>query len=74
MSIQNKRQLETTRRKLTELEQQCAALKQQPATDAHVRELTLRSLHGLMKQLKEEIARYQTRAIQPISDAGARGD
>jgi hypothetical protein len=74
MSIQNERQLENTRRKLRELEQQCAALKQQPTTDAHVRELTLRSLHSLIRQLKEEVARYQTRAIQPVPDAGARGD
>lgn len=74
MSIENERQLENTQRKLRELERQCATLKHQPTTDAHIRDLTLRSLHSLMKQLREEIARYQTRAIQPILGPDARGD
>ena len=61
MSIRNQRQLENTRQKLRELEATCATIKGRPSDDARVRELTLRSLNNLVKQLKEEIARYEVR-------------
>lgn len=68
MSIHNARQLENTRRKLHELEQHRLALAQQSITDAerHGRELTLRSFGNLIKQLKEEIARYEAHATQDV--------
>ena len=62
MSLKNKRELEVTQNKLAMLEQQHAELKTRPAEDAHVRELTLRSLKRRIKQLQEEIARFHVQA------------
>jgi hypothetical protein len=61
MSILNQRQLQNTRQKLSELEERCAAIKQRPAANPRGREMTVQSLNGLIKQLKEEIARYELR-------------
>jgi hypothetical protein len=61
MSIENRRQLENTRMKLLELEQQYTKTDQAPGTDVHVRELTLRSLRKRINQFKEEIARFEAR-------------
>jgi len=61
MSIENRRQWENTREKLRELEQLFVRTQQEPA-DAHVRELTLRSLRKRINQFKEEIARFESRA------------
>jgi hypothetical protein len=44
MTIENRRQLENTRRKLQELEELYVRTQQGLATSEHVRELTLRSL------------------------------
>jgi hypothetical protein len=65
MSIQDDHELAVTRKKLHMLEERVAALKQRPADNAHVRELTVRSLMSLVNQLREEIARY-------TAGAGAR--
>ena len=62
MSLKNTRELEVTQNKLAMLEQQHAELKTQVAEDAHVRELTLRSLKRRIKQLQEEIARFHVQA------------
>ena len=64
MSIDNRRQLENTRAKLQELEHLYARTEQAPATDAHVRELTLLSLKKRINQFKEEIARFEARVSQ----------
>jgi hypothetical protein len=61
MSIENRHQLENTRRKLKELEQLYAKTQQGPAASEHVRELTLRSLKKRINQFKEEITRFETR-------------
>ena len=61
MSIDNRRQLENTRTKLQELEQLIAKTEQVPATDDHVRVLTLRSLKKRSNQFMEEIARFEAR-------------
>ena len=66
MSILNKRQLQNTQRKLKELEERCATIKQKPAVNPRTRELTIRSLNSLIKQLKEEIARYEARVTEPV--------
>jgi uncharacterized protein YigA (DUF484 family) len=66
MSILNKRQLENTQRKLKELEERCATIKQKPAANPRARDLTMRSLNSLIKQLKEEIARYEARVTEPV--------
>ena len=64
MSIENRRQLENSRMKLQELEQLYAQADQAPSTEAHVRELTLRSLKKRINRFKEEIARFEVRASQ----------
>jgi hypothetical protein len=64
MSIENRRQLENTRKKLRELEQLYAKTAQADATDEHVRELTLRSLKKRMNQFTEEITRFEARIKQ----------
>lgn len=64
MSIQNHRQLENTRQKLKELEERRAALSVDSVAEeeAYSRSLTIRSYGNLIKQLKEEIARFEARA------------
>lgn len=68
MSIENRRQLDNTRMKLQELEQQYAKTAQAPAADEHVRELTLRSLKKRISQFKEEIARFEARVSETASN------
>ena len=68
MSIKNQRQLENTRTKLHLLEKSYFELKEQPGPNAHVDELTLRSLKKLINQLKEEIARFEARASVTAKD------
>jgi polysaccharide deacetylase 2 family uncharacterized protein YibQ len=68
MSIQNDHELAVTHKKLQQLEERVATLKGQPTADAHVRELTLRSLKSLVNQLREEIARY-TAGRPVVSDS-----
>ena len=58
MGIRNEQELAVTREKLRLLEARVATLRGQEAPDAHVRELTLRSLMSLVNQLREEIVRY----------------
>jgi hypothetical protein len=62
MSIENRRQLDNTRAKLADLEHLYAQTAQDDGRDAHVRELTLRSLKKRINQFKEEIARFESRA------------
>jgi hypothetical protein len=65
MSIQNRRQLENTQRKLLVLEERCQMLEAEAegGTPAPARELTLRSLKKLINQMKEEVARFESRAL-----------
>jgi hypothetical protein len=58
MSIHNENELSVSQEKLRLLEERVAALTQEADGDAHVRELTLRSLNGIVNQFREEIARY----------------
>ena len=62
MNIQNEQELAVTREKLRLLEDRVAALTRETDGDAHVRELTLRSLKSMINQLREEIARNGARA------------
>ena len=68
MRLETQRQVEVTRRKLALLEEHYEEVRQKPAEDEHVRELTLRSLKKFINQLKEEIARFECHA-----SANARG-
>jgi hypothetical protein len=62
MSIENRRQLENTRKKLHELEALFMKTQQSQAAGEHARELTLRSLRKRINQFKEEITRFEVRA------------
>jgi len=62
MSLQGQRELEATQEKLRMLEERFEANQREQGGDEHVRELNLRSLKRLINQLKEEIARFQSRS------------
>lgn len=62
MDLKDEREVEVTREKLRLLESRYDALRREPATDAHIRELTLRSLKRMINQMKEEIIRFQSRS------------
>jgi hypothetical protein len=68
MSLSSRRELEITREKLRRIEEKYLALKVQPADDAHVRELSLRSLKTVINRLKEEITRFEVRALPAGED------
>ena len=61
MTLQTHRELEAAREKLRVLEQRYEAQKRERGGDGHVRELSMRSLRRLMNQLKEKIARFESR-------------
>jgi hypothetical protein len=50
-----------TREKLRSLVARYESVSRDPGGDAHVQELTLRSLKRTINQMKEEIARYESR-------------
>jgi hypothetical protein len=60
MTIENRRQWENTRVKLKELEE-LHERKRRESGDAHIHELTLRSLKKRINQFKEEMARFEAR-------------
>ena len=62
MNLQSHRELEATREKLRLLEERYEANKRQQGGDEHVRELSTTSLKQLINQLKEEIARFESRS------------
>jgi hypothetical protein len=59
MELKDERELEVTREKLQSLEARYQAVKQDSGEDAHIQELTLRSLKRMINQMKEEIARFE---------------
>ena len=61
MKLRSHRELESTREKLRLLEDRHAASQHEQGGDQHVRELSTRSLKRLINQLKEEIARFESR-------------
>jgi len=61
MTLRNNIELANTREKLRELEDRYEARRRETGADAHVHELTLRSLKQFINQLKEEIVRYECR-------------
>ena len=64
MSLKNDIELANTRAKLARLEARYERRCQETGGDAHVRELTLRSLKKMINQLTEEIVRYEIH--QPV--------
>ncbi len=66
MTLNDERRLEVTREKLALLERTFNEVKVDSSGTAHTREITLRSLRGLINRLKEEISRHETREKTPI--------
>ena len=62
MRIESRRELEVTRAKLKLLEERLAAVKAEPAENRRSQEWSVRSLTQTINQLKEEIARFESRA------------
>jgi len=62
MNLRNEHEVAVTREKLRSLEARYDSIRQAPAADAHVRELTLRSLMRMINQMKEEIIRFESKA------------
>ena len=65
MSLSNDTELANTRAKLALLEARYDALRSDTTDDAHVREVTMRSLRATINQFREEIARYEARQPAP---------
>jgi hypothetical protein len=66
MTIQNEHELDTTRRKLTALEQQLDEANARLDAETPLSEWTLRSLRKLIQQLREEIIRFESRAADAL--------
>jgi hypothetical protein len=62
MSIESRRELEVTRAKLKLLEERLAAARAEPAENRRTRDWSVGSLTQTINQLKEEIARFESRA------------
>jgi hypothetical protein len=62
MSLQSRREVDAASKKLRLLEERYEAEKRVQSGDAHVRELSMRSLKRLINQLREEIARFESRS------------
>lgn len=70
MSIESRRELEETRKKLQRLEERLAALLGEPVENPRAHEWSLRSLKQTINQMKEEMARFQSRAPKATGNAG----
>lgn len=62
MILHSFQELQNTKKKLEELEQQYEEARQDTEGDEEVRVWELESLKALINQLKEEIARYEAHA------------
>jgi hypothetical protein len=69
MTLRSVRELENTRKRLQELEQQYETARQESDGNEYGRELELRSLKGLINQLKEEIVRCEAHMAPPVKSA-----
>ena len=72
MELKDDYELQVTRSKLQTLEARFEASRCEPAENAHVQELSLRSLKRMINQLKEEIARFEAHETVTAEDAIAK--
>jgi len=63
MILKSRRELENTRKKLRELEEQYENARQNTSGSEFARDMELRSLKGLINQLKEQIARCEAHIL-----------
>jgi hypothetical protein len=71
MELMDEREVDATRQKLRSLEARYQVVSQDPAESAHVQELTLRSLKRMINQMKEEIARFESRRVSRAAESPA---
>ncbi len=69
MTLKSIQELENTRKKLQELEEQYRIAGQESNANEYARDLELRSLKGLINQLKEEIVRCQAHLADRTKNA-----
>ena len=69
MSIESLRELEVTRAKLKSLENRLAALKQEPEESRRAQEWSVRSLQQTINQMKEEMARFESRSSKAAKNS-----
>lgn len=69
MKLRSDIELACTREKLRELEERYEARRREAGPNEQVHALTLRSLKRVINQLKEEIARYESRVSAQRVDA-----
>jgi hypothetical protein len=62
MSIESRHELEITRAKLKLLQERLEILRQEPEENHRAREWSVRSFTETINQMKEEIARFESRA------------
>ena len=62
MSIESRRELEVTRAKLKLLEERLAVLIREPDENPRAQAWSVRSLTQTINQMKEEMARFESRA------------
>ncbi len=63
MTLENHQQAENTREKLRLLEERYRLNAEKPGPMTEARRLTLRSLRRLINEMKEELIRYESRAL-----------
>ena len=73
MELMDEREVDVTREKLRSLEARYQAVSQDPEESAHIQELTLRSLKRMINQMKEEIARFESRRVSRAAQSPAGG-
>jgi hypothetical protein len=64
MGLKDEHELRVTRDKLRRLEERLEAARRETSDNPRGHELSMRSLKRMINQMKEEIARFQTQAIQ----------
>jgi len=62
MAVTDEIALKSTKRKLQLLEATYEASRKEPDADAHYKQVSRRSLKQMINQLKEEIARFESKA------------
>ena len=62
MELKDDLKVTVTREKLQSLEARYESVRRDSAGDAHLQELTLRSLKRLINQMKQEIIRFESHA------------
>ena len=61
MDLTSQADVEATQEKIRVLQDRYVSLRSQPTDEAHLRELTLRSLKRVMNEMQEDVVRFQSR-------------